>query len=84
MGGRGRPADGRAPGVRRRGRRRCPLPWGARGARLTWVDGEPGLAWVAGDEVKVAFAFQVVGGHVREIELIADPEVLATMSLVVD
>jgi RNA polymerase sigma-70 factor (ECF subfamily) len=56
---------------------------GARGARLTWVDGEPGLAWVAGDEVKVAFAFQVAGGRVREIELIADPEVLATMSLVV-
>lgn len=56
---------------------------GARGARLTWVDGEPGLAWVVDDEVKVVFAFQVATGRVREIELVADPEVLATMSLVV-
>jgi RNA polymerase sigma-70 factor (ECF subfamily) len=33
-------------------------------------------------EVKVAFAFQVEEGLVREIELIADPEVLATLDVV--
>ena len=54
---------------------------GARGARPTSIDGEPGLAWVAGGQVRVAFAFWVDDGLVREIELIADPEVLATMEL---
>ncbi|AEE44707.1 RNA polymerase, sigma-24 subunit, ECF subfamily [Cellulomonas fimi ATCC 484] len=55
---------------------------GARGARLVSVDGEPGLAWVVGGDVKVAFAFHLDGGLVREIELLADPEVLATLSIV--
>lgn len=55
---------------------------GAQGARPVVIDGEPGLAWVAGDRVKVAFAFQVEQGAVREVELIADPEVLATLSVV--
>lgn len=55
---------------------------GARGARLVSVDGEPGLAWVVGGLVKVAFAFHLEAGLVREIELVADPEVLAGMSIV--
>lgn len=55
---------------------------GAQGARSASIDGDHGLAWIVGGEMKVAFAFQVEGGLVHEIELIADPEVLATMSVV--
>jgi RNA polymerase sigma-70 factor (ECF subfamily) len=54
----------------------------AQGAAPVTIDGEPGLAWIIGDQVKVVFAFQVEDGLVREIELIAEPEVLATMSVV--
>jgi hypothetical protein len=32
--------------------------------------------------VKVAFAFHVEAGLVREVELLADPEVLATVDVV--
>lgn len=55
---------------------------GARGAVPVTIDGDPGGAWIAGGVVKAAFAFQVDGGVVREIELIADPDVLATMDVV--
>lgn len=55
---------------------------GAQGARPVSIDGEPGLAWMVGGELKVAFAFHVDSGLVREIELIADPDVLATLSVV--
>lgn len=55
---------------------------GARGARVVTIGGDPGLAWMAGGEVKVAFAFHLDAGLVREIELIADPEVLALLDVV--
>ncbi len=55
---------------------------GARAAVLVSIDDDPGVAWFAAGQVKVAFAFQVEGGRVREIELIADPEVLATLDIV--
>lgn len=55
---------------------------GAEGARPVAIDGDPGLAWIVGGDVKVAFAFQIDDGLVREIELIADPEVLATLDVV--
>jgi RNA polymerase sigma factor (sigma-70 family) len=55
---------------------------GARGAVSVVIDDEPGVAWIMAGTVKVAFAFQVEGGLVQEIELIADPEVLATMDVV--
>lgn len=55
---------------------------GAQGARPVDIDGDPGLAWIVGTEVKVAFGFEVAEGLVKEIELIADPEVLATIAVV--
>jgi len=55
---------------------------GASGAGSACIDGDPGLAWIVGGETKVAFAFQIEDGLVHEIELIADPEVLAIMSVV--
>ncbi len=55
---------------------------GVRGAAPVTIDGELGAAWIHAGEVKVAFAFHVESSRVREIELIADPDVLATMNVV--
>ncbi len=54
---------------------------GSKGALAVTIDGERGAAWMMAKQVKVAFVFQVHGGQVREIELIGDPEVLATMDV---
>ncbi len=54
---------------------------GAKGAMPAMIDGERGAAWFAASDVKVAFVFHVADGLVREVELIADPEVLATMDI---
>jgi len=55
---------------------------GARGAVPVTIDGELGAAWIQAGSIKVAFVFHVDGGLVREVELIADPDVLATMDIV--
>ena len=55
---------------------------GARGAAPVTIDGELGAAWIQAGAVKVAFVFHVEAGKVREVELIADPDVLATMDVV--
>lgn len=54
---------------------------GARGAAPVTVDGELGAAWIHRGEVKVAFVFHVDDGLVGEVELIADPDVLATIDI---
>ncbi len=54
---------------------------GARGAAPVAIDGDRGAAWILAGKVKVAFVFQVDAGLVREIELIADPDVLATLEV---
>jgi RNA polymerase sigma-70 factor, ECF subfamily len=55
---------------------------GARGAVPVTIDGELGAAWIHAGEIKVAFVFHVEADRVREVELIADPDVLATMDVV--
>ncbi len=55
---------------------------GTRGAAPVTIDGDLGAAWIHAGSVKVAFVFHVDAGLVREVELIADPEVLATMDIV--
>jgi RNA polymerase sigma-70 factor (ECF subfamily) len=55
---------------------------GARGAAPVTIDGELGAAWIHARSIKVAFVFHVETGLVREVELIADPEVLATLDIV--
>lgn len=52
---------------------------GAKGAVPVTIDGDLGAAWIASSEVKVAFVFHVTDGFVREVELLADPEILATL-----
>jgi RNA polymerase sigma-70 factor (ECF subfamily) len=54
---------------------------GGRGAVAVSIDGDPGAAWFHRGEVKVAFAFHVEGGLVREVELIADRDVLAALEI---
>jgi RNA polymerase sigma factor (sigma-70 family) len=55
---------------------------GARGAAPVTIDGDLGAAWFMAGAVKVAFVFHVEAGLVSEIELIADPDVLATLDVV--
>lgn len=56
---------------------------GTRGAAPDTIDGELGAAWIQGGSTKVAFVFHLnQAGLVHEIELIADPDVLATMDIV--
>jgi RNA polymerase sigma factor (sigma-70 family) len=55
---------------------------GAKGAVPAAIDGDLGGAWILAGEVKVAFVFWVDDGLVREVELIADPDVLATLDVV--
>lgn len=54
---------------------------GAKGALPVTIDGDLGAAWIAAGEVKVAFVFHVDNGLVREVELLADPEILATITV---
>ena len=54
---------------------------GAHGAAPVLIDGDLGAAWIAAHAVKVAFVFHVEAGLVREVELIADPDVLATLDV---
>lgn len=53
----------------------------SRGARVVTVDGELGAAWVVRGLPRVVFLFQVAGGTVRSIELIADRAIVATMDV---
>ena len=46
------------------------------------VDGELGAAWIQAGSTKVAFVFHVEAGRVHEVELIADPSVLAGLDIV--
>ena len=55
---------------------------GVRGAAPVTIDGDLGAAWIHAGTTKVAFVFHVDAGLVREVELIADPDVLATMDIV--
>jgi RNA polymerase sigma-70 factor (ECF subfamily) len=56
---------------------------GTRGAMPVTIDGELGAAWIQAGSTRVAFVFHIDGaGLVSEVELIADPDVLATMEIV--
>jgi len=55
---------------------------GARGAAPVIIDGELGAAWIQAGSVRVAFVFKVEAALIREVELIADREVLATLDVV--
>jgi RNA polymerase sigma factor (sigma-70 family) len=52
----------------------------ARAALPAALDGAAAAVWQHRGEVKVVFAFTVVEGRVREIELLADPDVLTRVT----
>ena len=54
----------------------------ARFAELALVDGAVGAVWAPGGQPRVVFAFAVEGDAITGIELLADPERLRTMELV--
>lgn len=54
---------------------------GSKGAVPVTLDGDLGAAWIAASDVKVAFVFHVEAGLVHEVELLADPEILATLTV---
>jgi RNA polymerase sigma-70 factor (ECF subfamily) len=53
----------------------------AAGARLAFVDGLAGAVWSVGGEPKVVFDFTVRSGKIVAIELLGNPETLATLEL---
>jgi RNA polymerase sigma-70 factor (ECF subfamily) len=55
----------------------------ARAARTALVDGAVGLVWAPGRRPRVAFGFTIARGKIVAIDLMADPEHLDRMSLVV-
>ena len=54
---------------------------GAKVARLFFIDGAPGLVWMAGKTPRVVFEFVIDEGRVTEIDLLADPATLAEVHL---
>ncbi|HEY7637163.1 MAG TPA: sigma-70 family RNA polymerase sigma factor [Gemmatimonadales bacterium] len=55
----------------------------ARAARPALVNGAPGLVWAPGGRPRVVFHFAVAGGRIIAIHLVADPEQLGELDLVV-
>lgn len=55
---------------------------GAQGAAPMLIDGDPGVVWMVDERPRVVFLFQLAGGLVRTIDLVADREVMATMEIV--
>jgi RNA polymerase sigma-70 factor (ECF subfamily) len=54
---------------------------GAKAARMALLDGLPGWVWMHRGEIKVAFDFTVLDDHITAIDLVSDPEVLATLEI---
>ena len=53
----------------------------AKAAQPALVDGQPGLVWAPGGRTKVVFDFTIVDGRVVSIDLLMDPEDLATLDV---
>ncbi|MEV4348947.1 sigma-70 family RNA polymerase sigma factor [Actinoplanes sp. NPDC049596] len=54
---------------------------GAQSARLAFLDGQPGLVWAVGGQVRVAFVFAFDGEHISRIDQLADPAVIGAMTI---
>jgi Sigma-70, region 4 len=55
----------------------------ARAARPAVVNGAPGLVWAPGERPRVVFGFSIAGGKITEIELVADPDRLRQLDVVI-
>ena len=54
----------------------------ARAAQPALIDGAVGLAWAPGGQPRAVFRFTIAGGKVVAIELIADPERIGQLDVV--
>jgi RNA polymerase sigma-70 factor (ECF subfamily) len=55
----------------------------AQAARLTLIDGITGAAWFQKGQPKVVFSFTIAGDKITAIEMLADPDVLGGLDVVV-
>lgn len=55
----------------------------ARGAQPALIDGAAGAVWAPGGRPRVVFAFTIEGGKIVAIDLLADPERLGLLDLVI-
>lgn len=55
----------------------------ARAAQPVLVGGDPGVVWAPGGRPRVVFDFTIVDGRIVEMEMLADPESLRHLDLVV-
>jgi RNA polymerase sigma-70 factor (ECF subfamily) len=55
----------------------------ARGATPALLDGAAAAAWVVGGQLRVVYRFTTSGERITGIELIADPERLGELDLVI-
>jgi RNA polymerase sigma-70 factor (ECF subfamily) len=53
----------------------------AQAARIALVDGVAGAAWAPGGQPRAVFRFEVAGGRILAIDLLADPERLRRLDL---
>jgi RNA polymerase sigma-70 factor (ECF subfamily) len=56
----------------------------ARAARSALVEGTPGAAWAPGGRPRAVWTFRVERGRIAEVQLIADPETLARVDVLLD
>ncbi|MFK4089332.1 sigma-70 family RNA polymerase sigma factor [Kribbella sp. NPDC020789] len=54
----------------------------AQAAELALVDGAPGLVWAPGGQPRVVFTFTIIHDKITHIALLADPDHLAPLNLV--
>src|SRR5206468_4363714 len=54
----------------------------AKVAKLALVNGAAGAVWAQGGRPRVVFGFTITGGRIAAVELIADPERLGGLDLV--
>jgi len=55
----------------------------ARAAQPALIEGEPGLVWSQGGNPRVVFSFAIANGKIVAIDLLADPDLLAKMELII-
>jgi RNA polymerase sigma factor (sigma-70 family) len=53
----------------------------ATAARSALIEGAPGAVWIAGGRPRAAFAFQVVGHTISQIEIVTHPAVVAALDI---
>jgi RNA polymerase sigma factor (sigma-70 family) len=53
----------------------------ATAARMALIEGIPGAVWAPGGRPRAVFSFRVIGGTIVEIEIVADPAVVAALQV---